>query len=58
MGVDVNFNNVTYTITDTDGKLVSMGTILFNGLKRALLTGSLLRRYRGNIVRSGDMLRA
>jgi len=36
MGVDINFNNITYTITDTEGKLVSMGTIPFNGLKRAL----------------------
>jgi len=49
MGVDVNFNNVTYTITDTDGKLVSMGTILFNGLMRALshriITEKIQRKY-------------
>jgi len=36
MGVDINFNNITYTIIDKDGKLVSMGIIPFNGLKRAL----------------------
>jgi len=37
MGVDVNFSNITYTILDTNGKLVSMATIPFNGLKRALV---------------------
>lgn len=33
MGVDINFNNISYTIIDTSGKLVIMGTIPFNGLK-------------------------
>ncbi len=37
MGVDINFNNITYTIIDTNGKLVSVVTIPFNGLKRALV---------------------
>ena len=36
MGIDINFNNITYTIVDMRGKLVSMGVIPFNGLKRAL----------------------
>ncbi len=36
MGIDINFNNTTYTIVNMNGKLVSMGTIPFNGLKRAL----------------------
>ncbi len=36
MGIDINFNNITYTIIDLSGKLVSMGVIPFNGLKRAL----------------------
>ncbi len=36
MGVDVNFNSIAYTIVDVSGKLVSMATIPFNGLKRAL----------------------
>ena len=36
MGVDINFNNITYTIVDMNGKPVSMGTIPFNGLKRTL----------------------
>ena len=37
MGVDINFNNITYTIIDFSSKLVSMGTIPFNGLKRTLI---------------------
>ena len=36
MGIDINFNNITYTIVDLQGNLVSMGVIPFNGLKRAL----------------------
>jgi putative transposase len=36
MGVDINFNNVTYTVIDLDGNLVSMGVIPFRGLRRAL----------------------
>jgi len=49
MGVDVNFNNITYTIVDLRGKLVSMGVILFNGLTRALthrkIAEKLQRKY-------------
>jgi putative transposase len=49
MGVDINFNNVTYTIIDLDGSLVSMGVILYRGLRRALhlkkLAEKLQRRY-------------
>jgi putative transposase len=36
MGVDLNFNNITYTVVDPSGNLVSMGIIPFRGLKRAL----------------------
>jgi len=36
MGVDLNFNNITYTIIDLNSKLVSIGVIPFKGLKRAL----------------------
>jgi putative transposase len=36
MGVDINFNNVTYTVVDLNGSLVSMGVIPFKGLKKAL----------------------
>ena len=35
MGVDINFNNLTYTVIDLDGNLVSMGVIPFRGLRRA-----------------------
>ena len=36
MGVDLNFNNITYTILDLNSELVSMGVIPFRGLSRAL----------------------
>ncbi len=49
MGIDINFNNITYTIIDMSSKLVTMGTIPFNGLKRALshrfLAEKIQRRY-------------
>jgi len=49
MGVDINFGNITYTIIDTSGKLVTIGTIPFNGLRRALahkiIAEKIQRRY-------------
>jgi len=36
MGVDLNFNNITYTIINLNSELVSMGVIPFRGLSRAL----------------------
>jgi len=49
MGVDINFNNVTYTVLDLSGSLVSMGVIPFKGLEKALhlkkLAEDLQRRY-------------
>jgi putative transposase len=36
MGVDLDFNNVTYTIVDLSGNLVSISVIPFRGLSRAL----------------------
>ncbi|MCD6195418.1 MAG: IS200/IS605 family accessory protein TnpB-related protein [Staphylothermus sp.] len=36
MGIDINFDNITYTIIDANRGLVSMGIIPFNGLGRAL----------------------
>jgi putative transposase len=49
MGVDLNFRNVTYTVVDLGGNLISMGIIPFRGLKRALhlrkLAEGLQRRY-------------
>jgi putative transposase len=52
MGVDLNFRNVTYTVVDLGGNLISMGIIPFRGLKRALhlrkLAEGLQRRYPRN----------
>jgi putative transposase len=49
MGVDINFRNVTYTVVDLGGNLVSIGVIPFRGLSRALhlkkLAEGLQRRY-------------
>jgi putative transposase len=49
MGVDINFNNITCTVLDLDGNLVSMGMIPYRGLRRALhlkkLAEGLQRRY-------------
>jgi putative transposase len=49
MGVDINFNNVTYTVIDLNGSLVSIGVIPFKGLRRALhlkkLAEDLQKRY-------------
>jgi len=36
MGVDLNFNNVTYTIINLNSELISIGVIPFRGLSRAL----------------------
>ena len=36
MGVDLNFNNITYTIINLNSELVSIGVIPFRGLSRAL----------------------
>jgi len=36
MGIDINFDNITYTIIDMNGRTITMGTIPFNGLRRAL----------------------
>jgi len=49
IGVDVNFDNITFTVLDLNGSLVSMGVIPFNGLRRALrhkvITEKLQRKY-------------
>jgi putative transposase len=49
VGVDINFNNVTYTVIDLSGSLVSIGVIPFKGLERALhlkrLSEELQKRY-------------
>jgi putative transposase len=49
MGIDINFNNVTYTVIDLNSNLVSIGVIPFKGLERALhlkkLSEELQKRY-------------
>jgi putative transposase len=52
MGVDINFNNITYTIINLNSELVSIGVIPFKGLKRALhyrkLAENLQRKHPRN----------
>jgi len=52
MGVDLNFNNITYTILDLNSELVSIGVIPFRGFSRALhyrkLAEKLQRRHPRN----------
>jgi len=52
MGVDLNFNNITYTIIDLNSELISIGVIPFRGLSRALhyrkLAEELQRRHPRN----------
>jgi putative transposase len=52
MGVDLNFNNITYTIIDLNSELVSIGVIPFRGLSRALhyrkLAENLQRKHPRN----------
>ena len=49
MGIDINFNNATYTIIDLNSNLISMVVIPFRGLSRALhlkkLSEDLQKRY-------------
>jgi len=49
MGIDINFNNITYTVIDLSGNLVSIGVIPFKGLRRALhlkkLSEDLQKRF-------------
>jgi putative transposase len=49
VGIDINFNNITYTVLDLNGSLVSIGVIPFKGLERALhlkkLSEELQKRY-------------
>jgi len=57
MGVDLNFNNITYTIVDLDGNLVSMGVIPFRGLSRALHFKKLAERLQERYPRSWRFLK-
>ncbi len=52
MGVDINFNNITYTVINLNSNLITMGVIPFKGLRRALhlkkLAEDLQKRYSKN----------
>ena len=52
MGVDLNFNNLTYTIINLKSELISIGVIPFRGLSRALhyrkLAENLQRKHPRN----------
>jgi putative transposase len=49
VGVDINFSNITYTILDLNGNLVTIGVVPFKELERALhlkkLSEELQKRY-------------
>jgi putative transposase len=57
MGVDINFNNITYTIIDLNGDLVSIGVIPFKGLKRALHYRKLAEELQGKYPRNWRFLK-
>jgi len=57
MGVDINFNNATYTIVDLNGNLVSMGVIPFKGLRRALHLKKLAEKLQERYPRSWRFLK-
>ena len=57
MGVDINFNNVTYTVVDLSGNLVSMGVIAFRGFGRALHFKKLAEKLQERYPRSWRFLK-
>jgi len=57
VGVDLNFNNITYTIVDLNGNLVSMGIIPFRGLSRALHLKKLAEKLQKRCPKSWRFLR-
>jgi len=57
MGIDINFNNITYTIVDLDGNLISMGIVLFRGLSRALHLKKLAEKLQKRYSRSWRFLK-
>jgi putative transposase len=52
MGVDINFSNITYTVIDLNGSLVSIGVIPFKGLERALHLKKLAEELQKRFSRS------
>jgi len=57
IGIDLNFNNATYTIVDSNGNLVSMGVIPFRGLGRALHLKKLAEKLQERYPRSWRFLK-
>jgi len=57
MGVDINFSNITYTILDLNGSLVSIGVIPFKGLRRALHLKKLAEELQKRCPRSWRFLK-
>jgi putative transposase len=57
MGVDINFNNITYTVIDLNGNLITMGVIPFKGLERALHLKKLAEDLQKRFSRSWRFLK-
>jgi putative transposase len=57
VGVDINFNNVTYTVIDLNGNLVTIGVIPFKGLKKALHLKRLAEELQKRFPRSWRFLK-
>jgi putative transposase len=57
MGVDINFSNITYTILDLNGNLVTIGVIPFKGLRRALHLKKLAEELQKRFSRSWRFLK-
>jgi len=57
VGVDINFSNITYTIVDLNGNLVTVGVIPFRGLKRSLHQKKLAEELQKRFPRSWRFLK-
>jgi putative transposase len=57
VGVDINFSNITYTIVDLNGNLVTVGVIPFRGLKRSLHLKKLAEELQKRFPRSWRFLK-
>jgi putative transposase len=57
IGVDIDFSNITYTILDLNGSLVSIGVIPFKGLRRALHLKKLAEELQKRCPRSWRFLK-
>jgi putative transposase len=57
MGVDINLSNITHTVIDLNGSLVSIGVIPFKGLGRALHLKKLAEELQKRCPRSWRFLK-